>query len=51
MLTRYLCIAKNDYNIVHVQEPYVGGFLKAENKITTIHDTSYGELRSTPIQL
>ena len=39
-------VAKNEYNIVHVQEPYVGGFLKAENKITTIHDTSYGELRS-----
>jgi glycosyltransferase involved in cell wall biosynthesis len=39
-------VAKNDYNIVHVQEPYVGGFLRAENKITTVHDTSYGELRS-----
>jgi len=39
-------IAKDDYTIVHVQEPYVGSFLKAKNKITTIHDTSYGELRS-----
>jgi glycosyltransferase involved in cell wall biosynthesis len=39
-------VAKDDYDIVHVQEPYVGGFLKAKNKITTIHDTSYGELRS-----
>ena len=39
-------VAKEDFDIVHVQEPYVGGYLKARNKVTTIHDTSYGELRS-----
>lgn len=44
IVTKFL--AKNEFDIIHVQEPYVGGFLKVKNKITTIHDTSYGELRS-----
>jgi glycosyltransferase involved in cell wall biosynthesis len=39
-------VAKGDFDIVHVQEPYVGGFVKARNKVTTIQVTSYGELSS-----
>lgn len=39
-------IAKEGFDIVHVQEPYVGGHIKAETKITTIQTTSYGELSS-----
>jgi glycosyltransferase involved in cell wall biosynthesis len=42
-------VASGTYDIVHVQEPYVGGCVRAKNKITTIHDTSYGELRSIAI--
>ena len=34
------------YDIAHVQEPYVGGLVRYKNKITTIHDTSYGELKA-----
>ncbi|MEM0100100.1 MAG: glycosyltransferase family 4 protein [Zestosphaera sp.] len=33
-------------DVVHVQEPYVGGLITYKNKITTIHDTSYGEIRA-----
>jgi glycosyltransferase involved in cell wall biosynthesis len=39
-------VAKEDFDIVHIQEPYVGGFVSARVKITTIHTTSYGELSS-----
>jgi glycosyltransferase involved in cell wall biosynthesis len=34
------------YDLVHVQEPYVGGFIRFRTKVTTIHDTSYGEVMS-----
>ncbi len=35
-----------DYDILHIQEPYIGGLMTYNNrKITTIHDTSYGELK------
>jgi glycosyltransferase involved in cell wall biosynthesis len=39
-------IEGNKYDVVHIQEPYVGGLIKAQNKITTIHDTSYSEVTS-----
>lgn len=32
------------FDVIHVIEPYVGGFIKHENKVTTMHDTSYREL-------
>ncbi|MEM2505865.1 MAG: glycosyltransferase family 4 protein [Nitrososphaeria archaeon] len=33
--------------VIHVQEPYVGGLITFdERKITTIHDTSYGEIKA-----
>ncbi len=31
-------------DIIHVQEPYIGGFISHKAKITTIHDTSYREI-------
>ena len=35
-----------EYDLVHVQEPYVAGLtVYSDRKITTIHDTSYGELK------
>jgi len=37
---------KEDFDIVHVEEPYVGAFVRHAHKVTTIHDTSYGELKS-----
>lgn len=33
-------------DIVHVQEPYVGGLITSKRKVTTIHDTSYGEIKA-----
>ncbi|MGD0329232.1 MAG: glycosyltransferase family 4 protein [Nitrososphaeria archaeon] len=39
-------IEGNKYDVVHIQEPYVGGLIKAQNKVTTIHDTSYSEVAS-----
>ena len=39
-------LKRGGYDILHVQEPYVGGLLTAKNKVTTIHDTSLGELDS-----
>lgn len=37
---------KDRFDIIHVEEPYVGGGIKHDRKVTTIHDTSYGELKS-----
>ena len=35
------------YDIIHVQEPYVGGLITyPKRKITTIHDTSVGEAKA-----
>ncbi len=31
---------------MHVEEPYVGAWIKHKHKVTTIHDTSYGEIKS-----
>jgi glycosyltransferase involved in cell wall biosynthesis len=39
-------ISEVNFDIVHVEEPYVGSFVSHPRKVTTIHDTSYGELRS-----
>jgi glycosyltransferase involved in cell wall biosynthesis len=47
-LTKFIsnALRRGDYDVVHVQEPYVGGLVRFDNKVTTIHDTSYGEVRS-----
>jgi len=37
---------KLNVDIIHVQEPYIGGLITHEAKITTIHDTSYGEIQT-----
>lgn len=39
-------ISNAHFDVVHVEEPYVGAFVKHERKVTTIHDTSYGEIKS-----
>jgi len=39
-------IKKEGFDIVHVEEPYVGGLVRHERKVTTVHDTSYGEIKS-----
>ncbi len=47
-LTRFVhaLLEREGYDIVHVQEPYVGGLISYRAKVTTIHDTSYGEIRA-----
>jgi glycosyltransferase involved in cell wall biosynthesis len=40
-------LIKNEkIDIVHVEEPYVGAFVRHKRKVTTVHDTSYGEIKS-----
>ena len=39
-------IKREPFDIVHVEEPYVGAFVRHKRKVTTIHDTSYGEIKS-----
>jgi glycosyltransferase involved in cell wall biosynthesis len=39
-------LESGEYDIIHVQEPYVGGLINYEYKITSIHDTSFGEIKS-----
>lgn len=39
-------IKNEDFDVVHVEEPYVGAFVRHERKVTTVHDTSYGEIKS-----
>jgi|GEM_PF-904403 len=34
-----------DYDILHVVEPYVGGFIQYEHKVTTIHSVTLDELK------
>jgi len=34
------------FDVVHVEEPYLGALVRHPHKVTTIHDTSVGELRS-----
>jgi len=38
-------LRSGDYDILHVTEPYIGGFIPYEHKVTTIHGTSFGELK------
>ena len=49
-IVRYTNFIKNmlreeSFDIVHIQEPYVGGLISFEYKVTTIHDTSFGEIK------
>jgi glycosyltransferase involved in cell wall biosynthesis len=39
-------IKTENFDIVHVEEPYVGSFVRHKRKITTVHDTSYGDIKS-----
>lgn len=39
-------ISTGQFDVVHVEEPYVGAFVQFERKVTTVHDTSYGELKA-----
>src|SRR2546422_11682107 len=39
-------LKRNGYDVLHVQEPSVGGLLTAKNKPTPIHDTRLAELES-----
>ncbi|MEM0049649.1 MAG: glycosyltransferase family 4 protein [Candidatus Bathyarchaeia archaeon] len=34
------------FDIVHVQERYIGGLITFRNKVTTFHSTGYGEINS-----
>ena len=38
-------VRNEDFDILHVEEPYVGACVFHPKKVTTIHDTSYGEIR------
>jgi glycosyltransferase involved in cell wall biosynthesis len=39
-------IKNENFNLIHIQEPYVGAFVRHKRKVTTIHDTSHGEVIS-----
>ena len=39
-------IMNEKFDIIHVEEPYIGAFVRHKRKVTTIHDTSYGEVKS-----
>jgi glycosyltransferase involved in cell wall biosynthesis len=39
-------IKTEKFDIIHVQEPYVGAFVRHNQKVTTIHDTSYGDIKT-----
>jgi len=39
-------LRSGEFDVLHVQEPYVGGLVSYEYKVTTVHDTSFGEIRS-----
>ena len=34
-----------EFDVLHVADPYLGPFIKSPNIVTTVHDTSVGELR------
>lgn len=34
------------FDVVHVEEPFVGAFVRHKRKVTTVHDTSYGQIKS-----
>jgi len=33
------------FDVLHIADPYLGPFIKSPNMVTTVHDTSVGELR------
>jgi len=35
-----------EFDVLHVEDPYLGPFIKSHNNVTTVHDTSVGELCS-----
>ncbi len=40
---------KEKFDVIHVEEPYVGAFIRqmgSKVKVTTFHDTSFGEIRA-----
>jgi 1,4-alpha-glucan branching enzyme len=37
---------KEHFDIVHVQEPLIGAFVRHRRKITTVHTTSYGDIKA-----
>jgi len=39
-------LRESKFDIVHVQEPYIGGLITFNRKVTTIHDTGIGEIKS-----
>jgi len=39
-------IKTEKFDIIHVQEPYVGAFVRQNHKVTTVHDTSYGDIKA-----
>jgi len=39
-------VSKEGFDIIHVEDPYFGPFLKFRNIVTTVHDTSIGEIQS-----
>lgn len=43
-------IKDGDFDIVHIEEPYLGALIKPSSKstvkVSTFHDTSYGEIKS-----
>jgi Glycosyltransferase len=39
-------LLESKFDIVHVQEPYIGGLITFNRKVTTIHDTGIGEIKS-----
>jgi glycosyltransferase involved in cell wall biosynthesis len=38
-------LRRGNYDVLHVVEPYVGGFIQYEHKVTTIHSVSLDELK------
>ena len=40
-------IENENFDIVHVEEPYVGAFVKHKRKVATVQDTSYGEIKTS----
>jgi glycosyltransferase involved in cell wall biosynthesis len=39
-------IKNEDFDVIHIEEPYIGAFIKHKRKVTTFHDTSFGEIKS-----
>jgi glycosyltransferase involved in cell wall biosynthesis len=39
-------LKEKKHDIVHVQEPYIGGLITYDKKVTTMHDTGIGEVKS-----